>query len=495
VTPPTQPTAGLRQSATTGARWTTVSSVVVTGVYLGKLVILARILGPEPFGLLAMLIIVIGFVELFADLGLADAFIQRPDPTAEQVSTLFWTHLFVGSLATVGIVLMAPAVAWLFGETELRALLPFVACSVLFYSVGSQFYAQLRKGLFFRLLAVIDVAAAIISAVMAVGLAYFADAGVWALAWGVVVGALARSIAYQVFGWRYGVRPGLHFARSDLDGYARFGWFRVGSNIANYFNSRIDQVVIGAMLGPYALGLYNVALNLVRQPLQQVGPIANRIAFPTFAVIQADRERLKRAYLELMRAMMFVIYPLLLGLAVAAPVLIPLVLGPGWDQAVALLRILTIVVIAQTVGYVSGNVTNATGHVAYSFWFNVVLLAVVGPVVWLAARTGEVVMVAVGLALLNVASLVAGYFAYLRRMLGPFARGLAASALPPLVLAFASTIPALAAMAVMSDSSAVLILLIAGSAGAGTYVALAMVFQRAVVMELVQLFRPKLRAG
>jgi len=152
----------LTQAAAGGVRWTTLSMILVTITQVIRLVVLGRILGPEAFGLLAMMLVVIGFAELFAQMGLSEAIIQRPNPTDIELSSLYWLNIALGGLLYVVLLLITPAVAALYSTPELNQLLPWVALAFLISPWGVQFKALLQKQLQFKPLAIIEIFAVVL---------------------------------------------------------------------------------------------------------------------------------------------------------------------------------------------------------------------------------------------------------------------------------------------------------------------------------------------
>jgi O-antigen/teichoic acid export membrane protein len=236
----------------------------------------------------------------------------------------------------------------------------------------------------------------------------FLGFGVWALVWGFVLAAAVKCAIVAVPGWRRW-RPGWRIQTTDLKGFVGFGLYQMGERCINYFNFRIDQFVIGTLLGAQALGYYNFAFGLVMQPQTRINPVVTRVAFPVFARLQDEEHRLRRGYLGVLRVLTGLNAPLLLGLVAVAPSLIPLAFGDQWRNAVPLVQILAVFALIRSTGNPVGSLLLARGRADLGFRWNLFLLLVVPPVVYITARTGGLTSVAFAMVGLQAALLLAAY--------------------------------------------------------------------------------------
>ena len=262
----------LAHDAVRGIRWTTISMLLVTIIQMVRLVVLGRILGPEAFGLMAMMLVVIGFAEMLGQMGLSEAIIQHPDPTHIELSSLYWLNIVLGGLLYATLLLATPLIAALYSTPELGLLLPWVALSFLISPLGVQFKALLQKRLHFKPLAIIEILSAVVGMLLAIGLAW-QGYGVWSLVWGQLAKSAVMALSLVLVGWQRHMLPGFYLNYTAVKPYLSFGLHLLGSNILNYFNTRIDQLVVGTLLGTQALGYYSMAFNLVLQPVSRINPV------------------------------------------------------------------------------------------------------------------------------------------------------------------------------------------------------------------------------
>lgn len=362
------------------------SSVVVTVVGIVQLAVLTRLLDRADFGLMAMVTTVVGFAQVFADMGVSNAIIYRQDATRRQLSSLYWTNLIAGAVLYGVIVAVSPVVSHFFRQPELRSLLVWAGLVFLITPWGQQFQVLLQKDLVFRTLAFVEVGSAATGMAVAIGAAV-AGAGVYALVWGVLAQALARATSLAVQGWRTW-RPHLHLAWGDLRGFIGFGLYQMGERAIYYWAANIDYLLIGRFLGPEQLGIYSIAYGLVVLPLSKINPILTRVAFPVFARRQHDDAALRRGFGELLTLVSAVTFPLLVGLAATASVAIPVLFGSQWEPSVVLVQILVVMALFKCVSNPTGSLFLAKGRADFGFWINVAQTAVTMVALYLVVGEG-----------------------------------------------------------------------------------------------------------
>jgi O-antigen/teichoic acid export membrane protein len=383
------------------------STVVTTAAYVLQLIILARLLSPAEFGLIGMLLIVVGFAQAYADLGLSAALVYRRDDTPDQRSSLYWLNLFAGAVLCVGTLVALPLIESVFGEPRLGPYVRVVALMFIIVPLGKQFEVLLQKELSFRALAIQEAGAAILAtAVVVVGAA--SGLGVWAFVAGTLVNAATRALALLVQGLRR-FRPSLHFRLRDLRGYLGFGAYQLGERTVNYMGQRIDQILVGSILGTSSLGFYTFAFNLAAQPGTRINPAVSRVAFPALAATQDNLQRLQRGFLDIVRLLTTVNAPVLLGLAAVAPSLVPAVFGEQWRDSVVLVQLLCGVSLMRSIGNPIGSLQLARGRADLGFKWNLGVVAMATVAVILGARLGGTTGVALGLILQQLLLFGLGY--------------------------------------------------------------------------------------
>ncbi|MCD5406439.1 MAG: MOP flippase family protein [Desulfotomaculum sp.] len=193
--------------------------------------------------------------------------------------------------------------------------------------------------------------------------------GVFALVWGALANAAARTLFLLVVGLK-NWRPAWRFKISDIRSFVSFGLYQLGERTINFLNSKLDTILIGSLLGAQALGFYTLAWNLIIQPLQKLNPIITRVAFPVFAKLQDDNARLKRGYMSTLNILSAMNFPYFFGLAVVAPLLVPVVFGMQWLPSILLMQILCVVGLLRSTGNPIGSLLLAKGRADWGFKWN-----------------------------------------------------------------------------------------------------------------------------
>jgi lipopolysaccharide exporter len=392
----------LRRQALAGAKWTGAATLASALLQFLQVAVLARLLRPEEFGLMALVLLVVGFAQAFADVGLSGAIVQRQDASRDALSSLFWLNAVAGAVIFAALALSAPLIAAAFGQPRLSGLLVLTALSFLVTPASQQFYAILQKSLAFAPLAGIDLLTALSSTTAAIVSAYWGQ-GVYAFVWGSLSGAAMRSALLLAIGMKRW-RPSPRFRRRDLDGFVRFGIFQMVERTINFVGFNLDKLLIGSLIGVHGLGLYSVAYQLVMKPVQLVTPIVNRVALPVFAMVQLDDARLRSGFLDSMRVVSMLMFPVYMGLIVVADSLVLVLLGPAWQPAVPVLRLLAALGFFYSLGNPIGSLLLAKGRVGLSFLLNVWMLALYALAIVVGA-TWDVEGVAAGLVIATACGL------------------------------------------------------------------------------------------
>jgi O-antigen/teichoic acid export membrane protein len=343
----------------------------VATVVLGflQIAVLTRLLDATDFGLMTMIMTVVGLAGIWADLGFSNAIIYRQDATRDQLSTLYWFNMAAG-VAVFGLaVAVAPLVVEYYGEPALRGPYLWSCLAFLVMPAGQQFQMLLQRDLLFRAVGVIEVAAAAVGLAVSVGTA-LAGSGVYALVWGQLAAITCRTALLVVVGFRRW-RPGLHVARRDLRGFISFGLYQMGERTVYYFTSNVDYLLIGRYLGADKLGMYTIAYTLVVQPLLRMRSVLTRVAFPVFARKRDDDGALRRGFCELIELVAVVTFPVYLGLAALAPLAVPVIFGAKWAPAAVLVQALTLMGMCKTLSNPAGALFLSKGRADVSFWENV----------------------------------------------------------------------------------------------------------------------------
>ncbi|MDY6956543.1 MAG: MOP flippase family protein [Pseudomonadota bacterium] len=412
---------GLRRQALSGTRWTALAAAVGNVLQLIQVAVLARLLDPVDFGLMALVMVVLAFVQSYADLGLSQALIARGSVAPRRFAAFYWLNVISGCGLFTAVCVFSPVLAHLLGNPALTPLLPWAGASLLILPLGQGFQTLLQKELHFKPIAMAEMAGSLAGVSVAIATAA-AGAGVYALIWGQLANAMVRTVPIAVRGWQDHA-PLSRFSWRDLHGDLRFGVFQMGERTLALINTRIDQLLVGALLGVEALGYYHLAWQMTLQPLARLNPVVMRVAFPLFARIQGDRRRLQRGYFQAQRLLGAVNFPLFIALAILAPVFVPAVFGERWTPSVGLVQLLAGVAVFRTIGNPAGALLLSQGRAGRGFSANLAITLLQLPAIALGASLGAAMGVAAALLALQSAFFAVAYAALIRPVLGPCAVG------------------------------------------------------------------------
>ena len=301
-------------------------------------VVLARLLTPADYGLVAMVTTITGLGQAFADLGLSEATIQREDISHDQVSNLFWINVAIGlalMLVTIG---LAPALAWFYREPRLNKIAQVVSLTFLIGGLRVQHTALLKRRMRFASLAARDVASSVVAVPIAIVLAR-RGAGYWAIvALPLIANFIQMALSWLMVRWI----PGLPRRGAGIRSLVTFGGNVAGSYLLTNMTRNADNVLIGWWWGATPLGLYSRAYNLLMLPVRQLSLPARSVAVPAFSRLQDDTERFARYHLRAVSLMAWISTPIFGFLFVAAGPVIVLALGHQWGGAAPVFQILVI---------------------------------------------------------------------------------------------------------------------------------------------------------
>lgn len=485
--PPTSPRGGLSGGAARGAAWNALTFGVNKGLLLLTTMVLARVLAPADFGLLALSLVVVLYLDVLGDLGIGPAVIYRRETTEAGADRTAATAVILagstGAVLTVLGELGAPFAARVFDEPRLTGVVQVIALSFLLRMLGVVHKSKLAKELQFARSAVPEIAGAVVKGGLSVGLAV-AGAGVYSLAWGQVAGATVTTCLYwAVSQWRF--RPVLD--RAVARDLLRFGMPVTLLGGLTAVMTTMDQLIIGRQLDAASLGQYAIAYRLPELFVLQFCLLVSSALFPSYVKASAEPERLRRGYRAALRLVSVVTMPVGVGLALTAPDIIPVAFGPQWERAVPVMQLLALAATLRSLTFNVGDIYKAVGRVGVLNRLALLYLAVAAPTLWLLVPSG-IAAVAAGLLALSAVFTVIR-FAVASRMMRVPGRAIAGELVPAAV---ASALMALAVTGtgiLLDDLPAAGRLPLLVLAGALSYAAALAVVSRSTVRQISDVAR------
>jgi O-antigen/teichoic acid export membrane protein len=474
----------LGKSATSGVLWTTLHSL---GGRLGGTVVflvLARLLVPREFGLLAIAQVFVSLCSTLTDAGFTRTLVQRPKLRAAHLDSALLVSVGLGMVMSLGLVLGAPLVAVAYHQPQLRPVLTALAVVPLVGGITGVPESMMRRQLRFRALALREMSSVVLSGAIGIVLA-FLGAGVWALVGQVVSQAIIAVVVLWVsVGWR----PSANWTLEAVRELMGFGSHMLGITLLNFLNARSGQLLIGLFLGPGAVGLYAVAVRVLNLSVDVMINNVQKVAFPVFSRIADQPRRMANAYLraiEVTTTVSFVGYGLL---ALLAPQMTRLVFGAKWEAAGPLMALLALTGPATSIAFFSNGVMLAAGQSAMALRWTTARTAFTVVVMLATVHFGLQVM-AIGLVVRNWAALPVS-MSLVRRVTGVSLRAQAKTMLVP-TAAVASMAMVVTAFLRVTDLEPPAELLTALPLGILTYMAVALPLRRDLILGAFARVRPR----
>jgi PST family polysaccharide transporter len=335
----------LAKRAARGGLITMSSHGIKLVVTMAATIVMARLLTPGDYGLIAMVVVLTNYMTMFKDMGLSLATVQRPEISHEQVSTLFWVNVGLSVVITLITILLAPGLAYFYGEPRLVLITFVIALGFILGGLSVQHEALLKRQMRFLALAGISTVALIMGYVVGIVMAW-RGAGYWAIVASQLSLIGTNTIgAWVISGWipglphrHSGVRPMLAFGR-NITGYATI----------NVFAKNFDTLMLGRYWGAQNVGLYNKASLLLSIPADQTNEPFNSVAIPALSRLSDAPERYREAYARILEKVALLTMPAIAFLIAASDWLVFILLGPQWTASARLLMVLGIAGLFQPI--------------------------------------------------------------------------------------------------------------------------------------------------
>lgn len=329
----------MKQKIFGGVVWNAGGLLLDNGLSMAVKLILARLLFPEAFGIIGFATVFMGMIQVFSDLGMSDALIQRKEKKLELIDydTAYWAGLIWGLfLAVVLSLVVSPIAANFFNENLLNTIIPVLSISLILKPLTAVHIVNITRELDFKRIVLPRNISRIAAALIAIVMAVFGF-GVWSLVFQRVLGDLFLTIIYLfVSPWR----PRIRFNIVSFKKIFSFGVYTTGTQIFNYLTGNIDYLLIGKLLGAHQLGIYSLAYNMTYIVRGQIMSVINKVFYPVYSKIQDDLVTTKRYYFKVIKYNCIVIYPLMIGMILLTKPLVMIGLGEKWSEAIVPIQIM-----------------------------------------------------------------------------------------------------------------------------------------------------------
>jgi PST family polysaccharide transporter len=351
-----------------GVAWSGLAQMGAQLVALVVSVILTRLLSPQDFGLLGMVLVFTNFASVFADMGFGVALVQKLDVTQHHKNAVFWISIVIGAVLTLIMAAAAPYIASFYNVPEVQPLA--VAISLIFFinAFATVKVALLQKAMDFRKIAAAQLTSTVISGFVALYLA-FSGFGVWSLVAMYIASAIVNvAVLWTITPWR----PDLSLQWHALKDLTKFTLNLLGFSVFNYWTRNGDNLLVGRFVGSAALGIYARSYQILLLPVSQVSGVITNVMFPAFSAIQKDVERVKDMYLKSISIISLVTFPLTLGLLAVSQSFVLALFGDKWAEMIPILQVFCLLGLIQSIGTTVGWIYQSQGRTDIMFRWGLV---------------------------------------------------------------------------------------------------------------------------
>jgi len=360
----------LKEKAISGAKWITISTIVVALVQMLRLMILTRFLGKAEFGIVAIITFVLGLTYTFSDIGFSAGIMHEKDVDEKDFSSLFWTQLLIFFVIYFILSCTSPLIASFYNERALSHLIPIALFDLVLAGIGKLYDTVLQKTMQFKKIAFRNIISALCSVVVAIILAILGF-GIYSM----ILSTLTQSLINHLWNFITGQQQykiHLFCSVKRIKPYFKIGIYQTGTQIIDYFCSKFDILIIGKFLGTENLGIYSLAKEIILKLILVINSIVNRVALPVLSYHNSSNTFLRTQYCKMLNLLSTVNFPINVFFGVFSYQIVFLFYGPKYIDIAPLVSIFSIYSIFHSIGNPVGNLAIAKGRTDISFQYVIV---------------------------------------------------------------------------------------------------------------------------
>ena len=330
-------------------------------------IVLARLLMPEDFGLVALTMTYIGFITLFTNMGFGSSIIHESETSQKQLSSIYWLNYGLSIFSFLIIISTSQYAASFYNEPKLTAIVMIAAINILlnpFYIIQ---YKLLERDLEFKTISRINLSGTLIGSIAAIIGAYL-GLGVYALILQSLVSSGIRLVMIMLYKRWF---PSIYFNFNEIKHMIWYSLKFKGSQMAMYFERNIDYLILGKFFTSVILGYYAFAYNIMYTPVKRISYIFSEVLFPSFSSFKNDKQKIINGYFKSVNLIALVSIPAMTILAFNADLIIHLVFGQKWDEAIPIVRILCFAGAIQSISQFGGVIFSSIGKPEVSLYVSI----------------------------------------------------------------------------------------------------------------------------
>lgn len=343
-----------------GLKWTSLSSIIVNVAAFLKIAFLARFLDKSDFGAVAIIIVLIGFLDIILDSGLSASIIHKKKISRSEYSSLFWLNILLSFLIYSITYYFSDYIMLFYDDQRLAGLLKVMSLIILISAIGKISKTVIQKELDFKLLAIIDSISALVSLVSSIVLIYLGYK-IYALVYSYIILVSVSFVSYFIFGRKY-TRVYFHFDISEIISFFKVAIYNFLGQLINFLSKEIDIILIGKLLGMDQLGLYTLAKQLVMKPMNVINPILTKVFIPILSKLQSKISELTSEYSKLLNQIISINIILYTVIFIFAKYIILIFYGSNYIELVPLVRAFCLYMIFLASRNTIGSLTISSGR-------------------------------------------------------------------------------------------------------------------------------------
>ncbi|MEZ9835249.1 lipopolysaccharide biosynthesis protein [Vibrio breoganii] len=470
-----------KQQIKSGFIWSALDSFGSKALGLVISLVLANLLGPSVYGLIAMLTIFIAIAQVFVNSGFSSALIRKVNRSEKDYATTFYFSVVVASFCYLILFLSAPSISRFYGESDLISLVRIISLTIIIETFAIIPRTKLSVTLDFKKQAKANLIALLFSGAVGLTLA-FNGYGVWALVFQQITNATVSVIMFNLLSpWK----PVEKFCKKAFVELFDFGSKLLASSLLDTVYNNIYGLIIGKTFSAGQLGIFNQAKTLSHMPAMTITGVIQKVTYPMFSTMQNDATRLDEAYLRTLRIAMMVVGPVMFGLCITSAQLINLLLGEKWQDSAPLISILSMAFVLYPIHAINLNILQVKGRSDYFLKIEIIKKINITIMLFLTVPLGVKAM-CVGMVVTSYIAVVLNtYYTAKLSSISQYKQMLAL--LPILIITMVSaSIGYLVGLEVSTNWLSILVIL---STALLCYLILLLLFQKSLIIEMKSLLK------
>jgi O-antigen/teichoic acid export membrane protein len=368
-----------------GLGWTTLSTIVSGLTQILRLSILARFLSKEDFGIVAILTFVLGLTQVFSDMGFSAAIMSEKQLSRKSFLSLYWLQFIVFNSLMIVVSLFSPIISNYYEQPVLRYLIPIALFELFFVSTGKLYDTVLQKNMLFKTMAIRNIVSAIFSLFLAIGLAYV-GCGVYSL----IISTLSHAAVVHIWNFIAGQKTYKislkNISLKEAGSLVKVGLYQMGTQLVDYVASKLDILLISSFLGVGALGIYNLAKELVLRFVMIINTITTKVMLPVMSSYSNNLELLKYKFKQFVTKLSYLNTPIVGFVFLFAAFIVEIFYGKGYEEANSIVSIMSIWSLFVVLGQPSGMVAIVLKRTDLSFSYTIIRFLTMGILLFAFAR-------------------------------------------------------------------------------------------------------------